>query len=238
MYSNTIYLTPYDGFMEFSDYYIIIGSKKENFELYTMAYTGALMPLFGFYRLVGELGLKINHVDNGESSLFKNIAISSFIKTSIRRYLYEGDFGGYRTAGYKTSYFLCSGPSIGTRKKLDNFSYFEIFTNPQFSLTYYDGLGGKMFDPANFAYGYEKYSEFGLLILDFSVPVGVGFKYRYFTVKVGMAVTTIVGNKTRHLNRNETLVDKVVIDSHNFTLFADVGIHFRKFKQLEREMSN
>jgi hypothetical protein len=220
---------------------MFIGNKKESVELFALFESPQLPitpPTLLLFKMLfnssfeAKLHLKFKCIDKGENILFKNIAISSFIGTSIKLYEYgEGLYDNAREATDKTSYMFCIGSAVGTRKKIDDFSYFEIFTSPQISLTYYDKLGGGMFDPANFLLGY-KYEKFGLWIPDFSLPVGVGFKYRYFIVNTGTAFSTTIGSNTRRLNRDGALIDKVVFESNKFSFFAELGIHFRKFKQL------
>jgi hypothetical protein len=188
-----------------------------------------IIPLFTL-----NARIKVNHVDIGEDRLFKNLSLSSFGGATIRNFWYSGE---YPSAYDKTAVMLYGGTSLGTRKRIDKFSYFEIFTNPHFSFTYYTNLGGR-FDPKNILlsdYSYDKtYGTFGMWIPEFIVPIGVGLKYRNFIVKTGVTVLTTIGGEAINLNRNEALTDKIVVDSQNFSFFLNTGIHFRKFRQIEK----
>ncbi|MCL2843879.1 MAG: hypothetical protein FWE23_00260 [Chitinivibrionia bacterium] len=225
MYSSTVYLTPFEYEtlflpVAYMDAYLIFGAPNEKLEL--------SVSLLGFLRRDIKIRPKFNHINKGENRLFRNIAISSFAQFEFRRFRYDWSnlHANLRTATDKDLFAYYLGVAIGTRKKTNNDSYFQLFTSPQISLTHYRKLGGGMFDPANFAHGYNKYEKFDLLVPDLSVPLVVGLKLRNFIIKGGGAITTTLGGNARHLNRGDSLADKVVVDSFKFPFFTEIGFQF------------
>jgi hypothetical protein len=228
---NSVYLT--EGLERVGTVYVKSGIIKQKLEL---------MAGFWFFSPGSPIyaRLKFNNIDIGEDGLFKNLAISHF-----GGFIYSSfSYNQYVPVYNKNAVMLYSGTAFGTRKKIDDFSYLEIFTSPEFSFTHYNNLGGK-YDPPNVLkygneYGYDddKYQKFGLWIPDFNMPIGVGVKYRHFFIKGGLAFSAAIGGKERHLNRNGAFLDKVVVDTKNFSAFLQTGIHFRKFRELGKEANN
>jgi hypothetical protein len=251
IYSNTVYLTQYDWFMGMmfdSKFYgsngtlnfrIEIGDEKqEKLEVAFFLSAIPVLDVIPFSHATAKLRIKYNFMEEGEDRLFKNVAITFFGGVCARYLCYsESDYHG-KVASNKGTIMLYNGAAIGTRKKTDDFSYFEIFTSPQISFTYFGRLGGLSFDPANFLEGYEKYPRFGLWFPDFTMPVGIGRKHRNFIARTGGAFSTTIGNDTRNLNRDGAPIDKVVFNSNNFSFFFELGIHFRKFKEMEKEANS
>jgi hypothetical protein len=241
-YANDIYLRnrklQRDG-------YIAVGSKDEKNELLATAILASSWKIQAQY--------KGNVFEGGENNLFQNISVSPFLGTAMARYQYSfwgTDIHTEQNNGYVMLY---GGTALGTRKKvIDNFSYIEIFTAPQLSLTYYGGLGGgEDYNPVNEIHpnwGNDtnyivvngntrvngvKPASFSQTMYDFTLPIGVGFKRRWFFVKGGIAISTTFGGEKRNIKGGV-----LTVDSHNLPqipFFAEIGFHFRKFKQLERE---
>jgi hypothetical protein len=246
-FTNQSNLLDVENFFEYfrTCYYLTIGTRNEKLEFTGMIKVMGIMPpmIPGAPGAILRLRSKLNHIDNGENSLFKNVALSSFIGLEMQSHSYGTHHGGYNDDSEdKEIYLLYSGISVGTRKKVASYSYFEMFTNPQLSLTHYTNLGGR-FDPVNiinFDYVWDHYSgTFGLSVPDFTMPIGVGIKHKNLFMRTGGAFSTTIGKNTRNLNRyRAALVDKVVFESNNFSFFLEIGIHFRKFRELEKEANN
>ena len=237
-YSNIIYFIRNDWEREF--WSINIGFPKEKFEM---------SFLLKFFIRIDALKfrIKFKHIEKGEDRIFRNIAVSSFIGVSARSYndgtgllINNGESQLSKPTIGNSIYY--GGVSLGTRKKIDEFSYFEVFTNPYFSLIKYKGLGEPSYDPAkilgNPYVSKDIYGKFSLRIPYIIVPVGVGFKYKQLELKTGVAISTPIGGEERDLNREGTFLDKIVVDSHNFPqipFFAEIGVHFKTFKSFDRE---
>lgn len=227
-YANDIYLTQKKLVR---DGYVAIGSKDEKKELF------ASIMMFP-WRFQAQY--KANVFKSEKNNLFQNISISPFGGIAIAKYIYNSITDHIfldQNNGYVQLY---SGVSLGTRKKIiDDFSYIEVFTAPQISLAYYYGLGGGEdynpvgeLDPDN----WEKGKSFSQTKYDFTAPIGLGFKRRWFFVKGGIVMSTTL-NKEKGTYRN----GKLTINSHNLPqipFFMEIGCHFRKFKELEKENSN
>jgi hypothetical protein len=231
-YSNVIYFKKNawerEGFIN-------VGLRNEKLEISAWLQAGFVR------RSIMRTRIKFNHIDIGDNRIFGNIAVSSFVGFSFIEYISPFAIVK-RIDSHVENIVLYGGASVGTRKKIDDFSYFEIFTNPHISFTQYTGLGSRSYDPAKVlenSYIVDKDKTFNLWFPDFSMPVGVGVKYRNFFARTGFAISVTIGGESRNLNRPGTFLDKVVVDSYNLPkipIFMECGVHFRKFKQLEREM--
>ena len=223
--ANDMYLTQ----KWLRDMYITIGNENEKKEFLASA-------MINPFRIQAQY--KANIFEAGENNLFQNIAISPFGGTAMAYYLYHGLTEHVFTRQNNGYIMLYSGIALGTRKKIiDNFSYIEIFTAPQFSLTYYGGLGGGPdYNPITEINPSWAGTSFSQTMYDFTAPIGVGFKRRWFFVKGGVAISTTFGGEERNVKGG-----KLTINSHNLPqipFFAEIGFHFRKFKQLERETND
>jgi len=233
MFANAVYLTPYgeDLFNTFIPY-IVIGDSVLNMETTLMISTGLSYPF-----QAGIFRMKFNVTDKGENVLFKNLAVSPFFGIFVQRNTFaKGLEGGNIPPNSSTSILLNMGGAFGTRYIITPFSYFELFTSPQISFTYYSGLGGGMYDPAAFAGAQRRGQLFNVSTLDLSLPLAFGLKRRRFVLKSGVALTTALGTNTTYINRRHARTDKIVVHSNNFLVFGEIGIHFRQFRKLERGM--
>ncbi|MDR0303777.1 MAG: hypothetical protein LBH98_03275 [Chitinispirillales bacterium] len=224
-FANDIYLR--QGWMR--DFFVTTGSKDEKQE-----WSGCAMMLPWRFKFRH----KYNVFDIGRDNIFQNLSFSPFYGISMAYYwrngLTEHTFS-QKSNGYIQTYV---GTAFGTRKRIiDTFSYIEIFVSPQISLTYYGRLGGgDDYNPINKLDKDWLVSKYSVVMWDFSMPIGVGFKYRYFFIKSGISITTTLVGEERWRKGG-----KLTINSYNLPkipIFMECGIHFRKFKQLEREMSN
>ena len=190
--------------------------------------------------------VKYNHVEKGENRLFKNIAISPFAGWTFKYYNMD-KFSEIIIHDHSqisrpeiSIIILYSGVSLGTRKKIYEFSYFEIFTNPHFAFTQYKGLGNRSYDPAKILSNnsVDENSTIKLRLPDFSMPIGIGLKYKKIALKTGIAITATIGGETRDLDRDGTFLDKIVVDSHNFPnipFFAEMSFHFGKLGTAQKQ---
>jgi len=232
-FSNTVYLTPFPDWAENIDYNcVVIGNKAEKAEVSLLLVTGLLYP-----RQVAKFRQKFNVMDRGENILFQNIAISPFFSAFIQRNTFTAGHGTRIPPSNSTSFLFSAGTSFGTRYKTSAFSYLKLFTSPQVSFTHYAQMGGGMYDPAAFVGDIQRGSKFNMQTVDLSFPVGFGCKRRSLIFNSGIAPTTALGTNTRHINRGNARTDKIVVYSHNFQFFAELGFHFRKLKKLERQMA-
>ena len=204
--------------------------------------------------------VKYKHIEAGENKMFRNIALSSFAGWTFKRYKITRR-GREMAVGHEgrasmpqiSNIIIYGGTSLGTRKKIADFSYFEIFTNPHLAFTQYRGLGSCTYDPAKIlgnpfvgcnrgecARSSGQHDTFSLWIPDFSMPIGIGFKYRGIALRTGTAITATIGGEARNLNRRGTITDKIVFDSHNFPkipFFVEVSFDFGRFRKSEKEKS-
>ncbi|MCL1947643.1 MAG: hypothetical protein FWF51_10935 [Chitinivibrionia bacterium] len=227
-YAGDIYLTQRNIS---DDIYVSIGNKNEKNEVLVTATSSIPITLKIYFRSNNKI------LDVGENNLFQNIAVSYFLGFSFVFYPYSSMFDDFNFSQDNGFGQLYSGAAIGTRKKIiDDFSYIEIFTAPQISLTYYGGLGGG--DDFNPVIEIEPSwsNNFSVTMYDFYIPIGVGFKHKLFFIKSGIAISTTFNGETRKISGGN-----LIVDSYNFPqipFFAEIGFHFRKFKSLEKELKN
>ncbi|MCL1946655.1 MAG: hypothetical protein FWF51_10145 [Chitinivibrionia bacterium] len=222
VYANVIYFIRNDWEPEFWSFNL--GFPNEKFEMSFLLRTFTRIP-------VSKFRIKIKLFEKGEDRIFRNIALSSFIGVSEKTYsdgtgllINNSREVGISSVGNSIYY---GGISLGTRKKIDEFSYFEVFANPYFSLIKYRGLGNKSYDPAKILGNlYASEENLSLQIPYIIVPVSVGFKYKQLELKTGVAISTPIGGETKNLDREGTFLDKVVVDSYNFPqipFFAEIS---------------
>jgi len=167
---------------------------------------------------------KFNVFENEKDGVFKNFAISPFYGISMTAYSTQ------ISESYTQGHF---GTAFGTRKKFARFSYFEIFTSPTISYTSYQLEGSERSNPIRQISPVPRSApRFNVMFWDFAMPVGVGFKHRIFFFRNGLAFTHTLGGESRKVTNGT-----VTVNSYNFPkapLFVEMGIHFRKFRELER----
>jgi hypothetical protein len=216
----------------------VAGSKDEKNE-WGVSY--ALIPCRLRFRY------KYNAFEVGGDNLFQNVSFS-LLCGSAMAYYFRNMFDEHVFSQQSNGYIqLFGGLPLGTRKKIiDKFSYIEIFASPQISFTYYGGLGGgEDYNPVGEIHpnwnrkpssiSWKKGARFSKTMWDFAVPIGVGFKYRLFFVKSGIALTTTFGGEERTYRGGE-----LTVDSYNFPripFFAECGFNFnfRMFKSKRSE---
>jgi len=176
---------------------------------------------------------KANAFELGDDRLFRNVSISPFYGISMAYYARNSLFdhvNRQRSNGYIQTYF---GTALGTRKNFARFSYFEIFTSPNISRTYYGALGGgRNYNPMHEINPNRTVPNFSASFWDFAMPAGVGFKHRIFLFRNGMAVAHTFGGEERRIRSGN-----LTVDSYNFPnviFFSEMGIHFRRFRMREK----
>jgi hypothetical protein len=229
-YANDIYLT--QKFVR--NIYLTIGSKDEKNE-----FLASVLAIFWPSPWKLQFRYKYSILENGKNNLFQNISVSPFLGGSLTSYNYHSITDHVFYHGDNSYMQMYAGAAVGTRKTvIDKFSYIEIFASPQISYTLHSGLGGgEDLNPVTYLSDRSKTSSaFAAKVLDFNIPIGIGFKYRYFFIKSGISITTTLVGEERWRKGG-----KLTVNSYNLPkipIFMECGVHFRKFKQLEREMSN
>ena len=220
--ANDIYLTQ----KWTRDMYITIGNGNEKKEFLASV---MIHP----FRMQAQY--KANVFESYENNFFQNIAISPFVGITFTFFAYNSLFQDYNWRKDNGYIMLYSGAAFGTRRKIiDGFSFIEIFAAPQLSLTYYSRLGGgDDFNPITEINPNWASISFGQTMLDFTLPIGIGLKRRWFFVKGGIAISTTLGGEERNVEGGV-----LTVDSHNLPqipVFMEIGAHFRKFRKIEKE---
>jgi hypothetical protein len=224
-YANDIYLSQKKLLWPF---YVYTGTKNEKVE-----FGGSWF----FYPVNIKYRCKVNVFEGGENNLFQNLSLSLFLGNSMTFYVRNLIFDEIFTQRSNGYIQLYAGTAFGTRKKIiDSFSYIELFTSPQISLTYYGRLGGgEDYNPVAELTPSRKNLTFREVKHDFCAPIGVGFKRRLFFARAGVAVTTTLGGEKTRVNGGTLTVDSYNLPKIPY--FVETGFHFMLFRHLEREMN-
>jgi hypothetical protein len=188
-----------------------------------------------------RLRISLNLYDNGNYTLFENIAITLFGGTY---------FTGFTLANIPNIFSLpliderhmymqnYLGMSIGTKKQEKEGNSFELFSSPTYSITDYsiicnNVIGRLLKHELSIPIGFRKVYFDNAKI--FSIKSGIGF---HFAFPNNYTDYTTLEKRETVIQGRDAVIKLFHYEISYFSVFAEVGFHFgeRKYKQVREQI--